>query len=142
MPRAARRDRDGRFQLAGLHRRGSGCHADEMNFERITGGRGQPRPGDLAFSRHELSLILDVYGRMVALGEWHDYAIDHGRERAVFSIFRGAAHHPVYRVEKRRAGPPQARYAVVGMDGRIHRQGADLRRVLGVLDRKAIRPVD
>ncbi len=103
---------------------------------------GASRPADLSFSRRELSLILDVYGRMVALGEWHDYAIDHGRDRAVFSIFRGAAGHPVYRVEKARKRGRRVDYAVVGMDGRIYRQGGDLKQVLSVLERKTIRLVD
>ena len=29
----------------------------------------------VAFNRRELNLILKVYGRMVALGEWRDYGI-------------------------------------------------------------------
>jgi hypothetical protein len=40
------------------------------------------------FDRAELQIILSLYGRMVAQGEWRDYAIDLLRERAVFSVFR------------------------------------------------------
>ena len=54
----------------------------------------------VAFDRHELSEILKVYGRMVAAGEWRDYAIDHLSDRAVFSIFRRASECPIYRIEK------------------------------------------
>ena len=35
--------------------------------------------------------ILDLYGRMVAAGNWKDYAIDFGKDAAVFSCFRRAA---------------------------------------------------
>ncbi|MGL5447625.1 MAG: DUF2794 domain-containing protein, partial [Rhabdaerophilum sp.] len=42
-------------------------------------------PEDVRFDRRELSEILNVYGRHVASGEWRDYAIDFGRDRAVFS---------------------------------------------------------
>lgn len=42
----------------------------------------------VTFDRHELNRILGLYGRMVAIGEWRDYAIDFLKDRAVFSVFR------------------------------------------------------
>ena len=36
----------------------------------------------VTFDRRELNRILNLYGRMVAAGEWRDYAIDFGREVA------------------------------------------------------------
>jgi hypothetical protein len=107
-------------------------------------GAGEPsQPDVVAFDRRELSRILDVYGRMVAIGEWRDYAIDHRRERAVFSIFRRAAESPVYRIEKcPKDARRQGAYSVLGMDGRILRRGHDLRTVLRVLERKLIRAVE
>ena len=78
-----------------------------MSFERIFTRPGVARPAELTFNRRELSLILNVYGRMVAAGEWRDYAIDHRRDRAVFSIFRGSAEQPLYRVEKARGDGKQ-----------------------------------
>ncbi|HUF87059.1 MAG TPA: DUF2794 domain-containing protein [Thermohalobaculum sp.] len=112
-----------------------------MSFERIFPSLGGARSAEVAFDRRELALILDVYGRMVAAGECRDYAIDHGSERAVFSILRGSAEHPVYRVEKARGEAALPGYAVIGMDGRILERGRDLRRVLRVLERKLIRVV-
>jgi len=110
-----------------------------MNFEPFRTNFGPARPAELAFDRRELSLILNIYGRMVSLGEWRDYAIDHRRDRAVFSIFRGSHERPLYRVEKARG---DASYSVVGMDGQILQRGRDLRKVLRVLERKLIRLVD
>ena len=46
-----------------------------------------PAPPIVTFDRHELGAILNLYGRKVAAGEWRDYAIDFGRQTAVFSIF-------------------------------------------------------
>jgi len=48
-------------------------------------------PNRVTFNRLELHRILNLYGRMVADGEWRDYAIDFLRDRAVFSIFRRAS---------------------------------------------------
>ncbi|WP_375254027.1 DUF2794 domain-containing protein [Yoonia sp.] len=99
-------------------------------------------PEQVAFHRTELSLILGLYGRMVAAGEWRDYGMSHLREVAVFSVFRRSAENPLYRIEKRpKLRLKQGQYAVIGMDGQILKRGNDLRQVLRVLERKLIRAV-
>ena len=50
-------------------------------------------PGKVTFSRRELDRILGLYGRMVAAGEWRDYAIDFLKDRAVFSVFRRSSEY-------------------------------------------------
>lgn len=98
---------------------------------------------EVSFDRRELGLILALYGRMVAAGEWRDYAISHLRDLAVFSVFRRTAEHPLYRIEKRpKLRARQQLYAVVAMDGTTLRRGPELGAVLKVLERKLIRPVD
>lgn len=99
-------------------------------------------PERVSFHRSELSLILGLYGRMVAAGHWRDYGISMLRDCAVFSVFRHTAEHPVYRIEKRpKLALRQQQYSVVGMDGRILRRGSDLATVLRVLDKKLIHSV-
>lgn len=101
------------------------------------------QPAQVAFHRTELSLILSLYGRMVAAGEWRDYGISCLRDAAIFSVFRRTAENPLYRIEKRpKMRNRQGQYCIVGMDGQILRRGHDLRTVLRVLERKLIRPVD
>ncbi len=98
---------------------------------------------EVSFDRRELGLILGLYGRMVAAGEWRDYGISHLSDLAVFSVFRRTAEHPLYRIEKRpRLRAKQQLYAVVAMDGTTLRRGPDLGPVLKVLERKLIRPID
>lgn len=100
-------------------------------------------PDTVAFHRTELSLILALYGRMVAAGEWRDYGISHLKDAAVFAIFRRTAEHPIYRIEKRpKLAGRQGQYSVIGMDGRILKRGHDLKAVLRVLERKLIRAVE
>jgi hypothetical protein len=88
----------------------------------------------VAFDRHELQLIMGLYGRMVAAGEWRDYAMDFLKDKAVFSIFRRTSEMPLYRIEK----DPEVRhkqglYAVHAPGGLILKRGSDLARVLQVL---------
>jgi hypothetical protein len=100
-------------------------------------------PEVVAFDRRELSVILRLYGQMVAAGEWRDYGLSHGIEAAVFAVFRRAAEVPLYRIEKRpKLKARQGMYAVVGQGGHVLRRGHDLAAVLKVLERKLIRPVN
>lgn len=101
--------------------------------DRSTPGR---EPAITSFNRAELTAILDMYGRKVAAGEWRDYALDMGRDKAVFSIFRRTSEVPLYRVEKTpKLARKQGMYAVVAAGGMILKRGQDLKRVLQVLDK-------
>ena len=92
-------------------------------------------PGPVFFDRRELDLILRVYGRMVAQGEWRDYAIVGGKEAAEFAVFRRAGDAPAYRIEKRPSlRLRQGQWAVVGEGGVILRRGRELPQVLRVFD--------
>ncbi len=99
--------------------------------------RRQPStPQRITFDRRELDAMLNIYGRMVAAGEWRDYAIDFTREKAVFSIFRRTADVPVYRIEKDpRLARKQGAYSVVSQTGLILKRGHELPRVLAVLEK-------
>ena len=95
-----------------------------------------PRHQQVTFDRRELDRILNLYGRMVAAGEWRDYAIDFLKDRAVFSIFRRASEMPIYRIEKDpRLARRQGAYSVISVTGMILKRGHELDRVLRALDK-------
>jgi hypothetical protein len=101
-------------------------------------GEDQSRGEEVMFDRRELSAILSVYGRMVASGEWRDYAIGMGREMAVFAVFRHSAESPLYRIEKHpKLRNKQGLYCVVASGGLIMKRGHDLAQVLRVLEPKS-----
>ena len=95
-----------------------------------------PVPVTIAFDRHELREIFNLYGRMVASGEWRDYAMYFGKEKAVFSVYRRSNEHPLYRIEKNpKLARKQGAYAVIAVTGLILKRGHELARVLQVLDK-------
>ena len=97
----------------------------------------------VSFDRRELSVILALYGRMVAMGEWRDYGISSLRDLAVFSIFRRTAEHPLYRIEKRpKLRARQGMYAVIGAEGQVLRRGHDLAAVLRVFESRNLRVIE
>ena len=93
-------------------------------------------PLPITFHRRELDAILRIYGRMVGEGEWRDYAIDHLREKAVFSVFKRSGEMPLYRIEKNpKLAAKQGAYCVVNTDGRILKRGHELPQVLKLFDK-------
>ncbi len=111
-------------------------------FNPINSQNGSQLPQTVFYQRSELHIILSLYGRMVAAGEWRDYGISSFRDVAIVSVFRRTAEQPLYRIEKRpKLRNKQGEYAVIGMDGQILKRGHDLKTVLRVLERKLIRVV-
>lgn len=95
------------------------------------------------FDRRELERLLRLYGRMVAAGEWRDYAIDGLSDAAVFSVFRRASEEPLYRIEKRPAlARKQGAWAVIGQGGMILKRGHELEQVLRLFDKGRFKVVD
>lgn len=93
-------------------------------------------PVPVTFHRRELDAILRIYGRMVGEGEWRDYAIDHLKDKAVFSVFKRSGEMPLYRIEKNpKLAARQGAYSVVNTHGTILKRGHDLPQVLKVFDK-------
>jgi Protein of unknown function (DUF2794) len=100
---------------------------------------GGPPQEVVGFDRRELQAIFDIYGRMVAQGIWRDYALDFSASRAIFSIFRRTGEAAFYRIVKEpKSARKQGAYLVVAQTGLILKRGSDLRRILGVLEKKTI----
>ena len=111
-----------------------------VSFRALQAGT-RPEPKDTsppvkktAFDRKELNIILNLYGSKVAEGEWRDYALDFGGDRATFSIYRRTSEMPLYRIVKEATlARRQGAYSVVTQGGLILRRGSDLAQVLRVL---------
>lgn len=100
-------------------------------------------PTRVSFYRDELQVILSLYGRMVAAGEWRDYGISHLSDHAVFSIFRHTAESPLYRIEKHpKLAGRQGMYVLKGMNGQVLKRGHALKSLLADLERKLFKQID
>jgi Protein of unknown function (DUF2794) len=116
-------------------REAGGVHMSQSLGTQSHSSQGRSSAPVVAFHRLELDAILTVYARKVAEGEWRDYALEMGRERATFAIFRRASEFPLYRVEKcPKLARRQGAYSVIAAGGLILKRGNDLARVLAVLD--------
>jgi hypothetical protein len=104
--------------------------------------RQSREPIPVTFHRRELDAILRIYGRMVGEGEWKDYAIDHLKDRAVFSIFKRSGEMPLFRIEKNpKLAAKQGAYCVINTNGMILKRGHELPQVLKVFD-KVLKLID
>ncbi len=65
-----------------------------------------------------------------------DYAIDHLRDRAVFSVFRRTSEVPLFQIVKTPAlARKQGAFSVIAASGLIMKRGHELARVLTVFDK-------
>ncbi|HEY4545781.1 MAG TPA: DUF2794 domain-containing protein [Pedomonas sp.] len=100
-------------------------------------------PQQVVFDRQELSKLLGIYGRGVAMGVWRDYAIDMNRTQAVFSIFQRSSDRPEFRLVKQPdLARKQGQYVLLGQSGAILKRGSELVNVLRLLERKLLKVVD
>ncbi len=110
--------------------------SEVVDFERFARrhtvqASGQVQPPEIFFDRREFNRILNLYGRMVAAGEWRDYSIGHNAESCSFAVFRRSADGPLYRIVKTpKLARKQGAYAILSMAGRIVKRGHDLETVL------------
>jgi hypothetical protein len=100
------------------------------------------QPNQVGFARDELQRILDLYGRMVAAGEWRDYAMDFTKDFASFAAFRRTAERPQARIEKRPAlRGRQGMWTLFGEHGQVLKRGHELAGVLAPMERRLVKAV-
>ena len=96
----------------------------------------------VSFDKNELGKILNIYGKMVASGEWRDYAISTFKDFSIFSIYRHSSEHPIYKVKKMSKNSNKREvFSVIAMDGKILKRGNDLSSVLKPLEAKLFKIV-
>jgi len=107
-----------------------------------TQGRGNVSQSAVYIIRTELTQILNIYGKMVAAGEWHDYAIDTLKDFAVFSIFKRASERPLYSIIKEPAlASRQGMWRITGSNGDTLKRGKKLGTLLRYFDRQLLKAV-
>ena len=96
----------------------------------------------IGFTRAELMQIINLYGRMVAAGQWRDYALEFGRDHAAFWAFRRTAENPEYKIEKRpELRGRQGMWALIGEAGQVLRRGHELGPILAPIERRLLKVV-
>jgi hypothetical protein len=79
----------------------------------------RPSHRTVFFTRTELNLLLSLYSRRVSAGEWRDYAIDHRRGLAAFSVFRHSRDQALYRILKLEDADRRCQYQVTAGPRRL-----------------------
>ncbi len=77
---------------------------------RFPGSRSKAPPEH--FTRAEFNRLLNLYSNRVMAGEWRDYAISFGPQKANFFIFRHSLENPLFVISKLANRGRQGRYLV------------------------------
>ena len=114
--------------------------AELLDFLNPTGPQPPRQKPYVGFDRRELNIILNLYGRKVASGEWRDYAMDFLKDRALFSVYKRASERPLFVIEKNpKLRARQGQYMVTSQEGRVLKRGHELETVLRVLELTLVR---
>lgn len=94
------------------------------------------------FTRDELNLVLNMYGRLVSTGYIRDYAIHEEKDSVSFSFFRRASERPAYMIVKTPAmKKKQGMYRAIGPNGQLLKRSENLKGVLRYFEPKLIKLV-
>ena len=55
---------------------------------------------DIFFNKTELQLILNLYAKMVASGEWKDYGLSISKREVSFNVYHRTSEFPIYKITK------------------------------------------
>jgi len=55
---------------------------------------------DIFFNKHELKLILNLYARMVSVGDWKDYGLSISKKEVSFNVYHRTSDYPAYKITK------------------------------------------
>ncbi len=101
------------------------------------------QPRQVLFDRAELLIIMQLYGEMVAAGQWRDYALTFNGDCAAFSAFQRHSERPDFRLIKDPAlRLRQGQYSLLGAAGQILKRGNDLQAVLAPAKRRLLKLVN
>jgi len=94
------------------------------------------------FNKKELGEILNLYGSMVSVGEWKDYAIFINKNIVGFNIFRKATENPLYQIIKNlNVKSRNQKYCIKDQTGSILKNSNQLKNILEVISKKKLKLV-
>ena len=94
------------------------------------------------FNKKELGEILNLYGSMVSVGEWKDYAIFINKNIVGFNIYRKATENPLYQIIKNlNVKSRNQKYSIKDQAGSILKNSNQLKSILEVISKKKLKLV-
>jgi len=83
------------------------------------------------FKKKELQLILNLYGKMVASGEWKDYGISISKKEVSFNVYHRASEIPAYRITKNlKPKNKNEKYIIINSQNKIIKSSEDLQNLI------------
>jgi len=88
------------------------------------------------FNKKELQEILNLYARMVSMGEWKDYGIYMGKNIVSFEIYRKATERPLFQIVKKLQNKDQNKYMLQDSSGIIIKSSNNLSLLIKIISSK------
>ena len=83
------------------------------------------------FEKDELTIILDLYAKMVSEGSWKDYGLSISSKQVGFSVFKNTAENALYKICKNfKPKNKNLKYLITDTNGKILKNSNDLNLLL------------
>jgi hypothetical protein len=94
------------------------------------------------FNKKELGEILNLYGFMVSMGEWKDYAIFINKNVVGFNIYRKATENPLYQIIKNlNVKNKNEKFVLQDHSNTIIKKSSDLKNILETINKRKLKLV-
>ena len=86
---------------------------------------------DIFFNKNELKLILNLYAKMVAGGEWKDYGLSISKKEISFNVYQRASEVPTYKITKNfKPKKENEKYLIKDPQNRIVKTSENLQKLI------------
>ena len=83
------------------------------------------------FEKDELTIILDLYAKMVSEGSWKDYGLSISSKQVGFSVFKNTAENALYKICKNfKPKNKNLKYLITDTNGKILKNASELSALL------------
>jgi len=91
------------------------------------------------FNKNELSSILSFYGKKVSQGLLKDYAIDHLKTCAIFSLYRNTFESAYLQIHKnKKTSKSRSKYSLINAAGVALKHNENLESLLTYIDKSGL----
>ena len=86
---------------------------------------------NIFFNKFELQLILNLYAKMVAGGEWKDYGLSISKKEVSFNVYHRTSESPVYKITKNlKPKNENEKYLIRNVQGKIINNSRNLENLI------------
>ena len=110
------------------------------NFKLVVNNTGKKNEEKYFFEKQELKIILDLYAKMVAEGNWRDYGLNISSKQVSFNVFKNSAENAIYKICKNfKPHNKNLKYLITDTNGRVLKNSYNIKSLVSNVNWKKLK---